>query len=309
MPKTAHILSCIAILAACLPCRMAAASAPASTTDVRPEFIQRLKAVADDGDLFDPSSIAPMLDMGLRTETSEQMEKCSGQAGQTRRQTTMALPGDSSWYRPLPTGVGDMEIPAAFVNPASKAGIARLDYKIEHKLDCDRGYELTDSTKAQLLFAGLPSYACFTPADIRKLFPEAKFEMATDGVSSFRYRGRVDDDAATSIEFLFRMGAPCAIAADVSKDQSQGWRAERARIKRMQCIDKASRAFCAAHGPISWSDGDAVAAMQRNYLSSCESIAALVAKDREPGTPPPPPPPRAGGSFNGPCPAPGPAAP
>ena len=264
-------------------------------TDVRPFFFQRLKAAADTGDFFDPLSISKILQIDFRIETSESVPQpadCSKVSNFSSFLTTKAL-AESSWYRVLPSGIGSMEVPAAFINPASKTGDAKLTYTITRKILCSDccGLGLIDSTSARISFSGLPSFACISSKDIERFMPDAKPVAATDGVSLYVYQGRLDDNVGTEVEFFFRLGAPCALSADIMQDQTAGLRDGRAVSKRFNCRVRAYHEFCAVHGPFPGSDGFTWGEMEKYTDGVCGTIDSLYKRDTEKGTLPPPVPP------------------
>ena len=68
-------------------------------------FFTRLKALADTGDLFDPTSVAGRLDMKLQAETKERIPQpanCKGALGFRSHQTTTVATVGETCYRPMP---------------------------------------------------------------------------------------------------------------------------------------------------------------------------------------------------------------
>lgn len=270
-------------------------------SDVRPLFFQRLREVADNGDLFDPLSISKILGIDFQIDTSEEASDCA-QVWESRSfRTTQVTADTSSWYRVLASGAGSMEVPAAFINPATKTGDAKFSYKVMQRIDCTDRFRLQDHTEAKLSFSGLPSFACITGWDIERLLPNARFEMATDGVSLYRYQGKLDDDASTSIEFWFRMGAQCALSVSVNKDQQNGLRYQRADSKRRNCEVGAYREFCAIHEPFGWGDGAALDEMSLYADMICGTTDSLYKNDFEHGVQPKPLPKPKNGVATPPC--------
>jgi|FEC22Drversion2_1045045.scaffolds.fasta_scaffold02512_4 hypothetical protein len=218
-------------------------------------FFTRLKALADTGDLFDPTSVAGRLDMKLQAETKERIPQpanCKGALGFRSHQTTTVATVGETWYRPMPGGLDDMPIPAAFINPATSAGQAAFTYSIQHTVGCSDRFSLVDQTSASLGFSGLPSFACVSARGVLALLPGSKWNMATDGVSLVQYQGRLDDDVRVGVDVYFRAGAPCAIGATVTQSQREGLRYQRAEAKRRNCGVQVTRTFCADHKPFGW---------------------------------------------------------
>jgi len=258
---------------------------------VRQLFFQRLKAAADSGDLFNPLSISKLLGIDFKIESSESVPippDCSKEWKSRSVTTTKAVADESSWYRVLPSGVRSMPVPAAFINPATKTGDATFGYTVVRRIQCTDRSGLQDGTSATISFGGLPSFSCISGSDITRLFPEAKFQMATDGVFFYNYQGKVNDDAGTNVEFFFRMGAACALAVTVTQDQKLGLRYKRADSKRRNCQVQTDREFCARHGPFSWSDGGALNEMREYADKICGTTDSIARQDTERGVQPEP---------------------
>ena len=256
--------------------------------DILQPFLQRLKVLADVGDLFEPESVSQILAMNFQLKRSESVLDCS-QVWQTRStQTIRSTPDASSWYRNLPSGVRNMPVQAAFINPAMTVGDAVFSYEVERTIACTDRFNLQDHTKAYLSFDGLPSFACISAVDIQQQLPEAKFVMATDGVSLYAYQGRLDDEAGASLQFVFRMGAPCALSATIRKDQQDGLRYARADSSRRHCEIHSDRAFCMKHQPFGWGDGAAIDEMSQYADQICGTTDSLYRHDTEHGTQPAP---------------------
>lgn len=190
------------------------AAANPADADVRPAFFLRLQALADKTDLFDPVAVATVLGTTLQTTTSTRSDSCYQSNERSPATTIHAVPDGAWWYRVLPTGVRNMPIPAFMINLASTSSDASFDYKIVKRQECP-GTAVRERTEANLGFGGLPSFACITQDDIRRLLPAAQLRMATDGVFFFTYEGHPDDHAATQLDFAFRAGAPCALGASL----------------------------------------------------------------------------------------------
>jgi len=264
------------------------ARAEPAPSEILQTFMQRLKTVADQGNLFEPESVAKLLEMNFEISTDELTSDCA-EIWQTRsNRTTRIAPDASSWYRNLPSGVHEMVVPQAFINPASKVGDADFKYQIVRKIGCTDQFNLQDHTEARLSFEGLSSFACILDADIWRLLPGAKFVMATDGVSFYVYQSKLDDEAATSLDFLFRMGAPCALSASIHKDPKSGLRYKRAESKWRNCEAHADIEFCKGRAPIEWADGQALDEMRNHANKACGTLDSVYKNDTERGTQPAP---------------------
>jgi hypothetical protein len=257
-------------------------------SDVRPLFFQRLQEVAEQGDLFDPLATSKILGMDLRVASSEKVSDCLKNWQSRLRQTTEAIADSSAWYRVLPTGIRSMPVPAAYINPAMETGDAKFRYRVVRSVACTDRVRLQDSTEAELLFDGLPSFACITGRDIQRLLPRATFIMATDGVYLYSYQGKVDDDAGTEIKFLFRAGAQCALSTSIRKSQLEGLRYKRAYSKYRNCKVRTDREFCASHGAFDWGNGILLEQMSRYADEVCGTTDSLYKKDSGHGSQPEP---------------------
>jgi hypothetical protein len=259
--------------------------------DVRPLFFQRLQTMADTGDLFDPSSVSKILGIDLRVTSSESVPQppdCSEIWKPRSEVTTSATIDASSWYRVESSGSGNLDVPAAFINPATKTSDAKLSYAIKRRIQCTDQFRLQDHTSAQISFSGLPSYACVTANDIEHFLPKATPQLATDGVSFYHYQGRLDDEAGTDVSFVFRLGVSCALAVTVTQDQEAGLRYLRANSKRRNCEIQPEREFCSTHAAFGWSDGATQDEMRQYADKVCGTVDSLVKTDTERGTQPAP---------------------
>jgi hypothetical protein len=272
-----------------------------SQSDVQPFFFEKIRAAADSGRLFDPSAISNILGIDFQAQTVElepQPSDCSKEWQNRSLQKLSTIAAESSWYRVLPTGIRNMEVPAAFINRATKSEDAKFSYQGFRAIKCNDRSGLQDHTSAAITFNGLPSFSCISSSDIRRWLPEAEFQMATDGVSLFTYRGKVDDEIGTKIDFVFRMGASCALSASIIQDQFDGLRYRRAISKRRNCEVVSNKTFCNNHEPFGWND-DAVNEMRRFADKACGTVDSLFRLDKEHGTQPDPLPKIRGGV--GPC--------
>jgi hypothetical protein len=172
-----------------------------------------------------------------------------------------------------------MQIPPAFINQGHVAGKPEVRYEAYRSVQC-KSPSYT-SIRARLSFNNLSGFSCLTPDRLQRLIG-AKFEMYTDGVSGSTYSPPATNVYGVSLEFIFRLGAPCAVGASVELDSRGGFREQRAFLKWRACLDKAGKEFCAARG------GKAVYSDLRQHQdASCESQQYI---EREPleGDPPGP---------------------
>lgn len=108
--------------------------------------------------------------------------------------------------------------------------------------------------------------------------------MATDGVSLSSYSPPATDAYGVSLEFTFRAGAPCAVAASIRQDSRSGFREQRAFAKWRACRDKAKADYCAAHPGLRSSDRGA---LQSHEVRACDDQQIYIAREPPGGGPPP----------------------
>jgi hypothetical protein len=272
------------------------------------EFLQRLQRMADQGNLFEPRDARRILGFRLTASVKEtHPTDCSKSYGIRDSHNTTLEQSEGSWYRPLPSGAGHIDIPAAFINPASTTGDARLEYRISHAVYCTDDVGMQDYMNAQMTFENLPSYACITSADILKVIPKAQLHMATDGVFLVDYQGRVDDEAGMSLQFVYRMGATCALDATLRQDKKKGLRFQRASATYEACSVGAKKNYCATHPHPTWGNGEALGDMRTYANKICGTENALYLREPANGRSPPPAPaaganrPLWNGPLSGPC--------
>jgi hypothetical protein len=251
---------------------------------VRTQFLQRLRRVADSGNLFEQKSVAPMLNLKFEATTIDRDSAVSCPAH--FRTTTVAVKGDS-WFHSLSTGSGHLDVPAFTINPANVTGDPEFTYQIIHYSFCSEWPRLHDGMEATVVFNGLPAFSCLTPANIRSAIPEAEFVMATDGVSLVQYKARLDDDSATTLTFTFRAGVQCALAVDIAQDQEKGLRYRRAQYKYETCREVTDREYCAIHSDVGWGDTQMLGDMERAAIKKCGLINSIYLAESATGVAPP----------------------
>jgi hypothetical protein len=237
------------------------------------------------GNLFEPKTVANILDVKLESSVAEREVPLSCAAH--FRTTTLTAPS-TSWFHSLPSGVGHVPVPAFTINPATVTGDPELSYEIIHYVYCGEWPRLQDGRKATLTFDGLPAFNCLKPSQIRAAIPEVKLIVATDGVYLVEYRGRLDNASGTTLTFNFRAGVACALSARVSQDQEDGLRYRRAQFKFETCRVAADREFCSAHPDFAWRDSAMVAEMNGHAVAKCGSINTIYLREPATGARPPP---------------------
>src|SRR5687768_6711285 len=220
------------------PVDAASEQAAASST-----ILSRVSQLATRGNLFEPDSVAQILDMKLNAQTETRAPRDCGDGTATRMEITTVTPSEPSWFRELPSGAGHIDIPAFMINPAGKSGDPQFEYRVYHAVECRDWPRLRDHKTAQVTFNGLPAFSCLTPADIQREIPRIRPVPATDGVFIMQLDGRIDDDVAVTLSFVFRAGAACALSAGVGQDQQGGYRYLRAQAKYEACREPSDRDF------------------------------------------------------------------
>lgn len=258
--------------------------AVASKSEVLYLFFSRLKALADYGNLSDPSSVSTILGMDFQAEISEKQSACNTPSSAKYMKKTRVVPEPGNWYKPLPSGLPVMEVPAAFINPTTRTGSASFDYQIRKWINCNDRFDSRDNTHATLSFLDLPSFARIELLDIERWLPGVRFVPATDGVSLYRYQGKLDDDSSTTIEFLFRLGAPYALSASVSKDHSEGLRYLRTESIQGHCRMHVDPEFCPEQEQAALKDSSAISRQMAAYADQvCVMKGWFYRNDTRPG--------------------------
>jgi hypothetical protein len=251
---------------------------------VRTQFLQRLRSVADSGNLFEQKTVAPILNLKLEASA---VERDVALSCPVHFRTTNVTATAASWFHPLSSGSGHLQVPAFTINPATVTGEPELTYQIIRYVYCGEWPRLHDGMEANLTFNGLPAFSCLTPANIRSAIPEAEFVMATDGVSLVQYKARLDDDSATTLTFTFRAGVQCALAADITQDQEKGLRYRRAQYKYVTCREVSDGEYCSIHPNVGWGDTQMLGDMERAAIKRCGSINSIYLAEPATGVPPP----------------------
>lgn len=277
----------------------AASEAASDAAAVRSTFLSRLRELAAQGNLFEPDSAARILEMKLHASTAPGRPPVACGDGTIKSsEVTTVVRSEPTWFRALPSGAGHIDVPAFMINPATRTGDPTFAYRVYHSVNCADWPRLRDRKEARISFNGLPAFACLTPASIAKEIPEARHIIATDGVSIMRWEGRVDDDAAVALEFVFRAGAACALGADITQDQQQGLRYLRAQDKYETCRAPSDREFCLKHPNVTWSDRELLRQMVMQAYERCGTVNSFYVKEPANAEPAPPLPTR---ERNSPC--------
>lgn len=282
------------------PQSSAAASEPAGAAAVRKDFLARLRRLAREGNLFEPESVARILNMKFQTGPAPyQPEPVACGDGKTKSFSGIVLtPSQDTWYRTLPTGAGHIDIPAFTINPATTTPDAAIEYRIDRSISCVDYPRLQDQKYAHIWFMGLPAFACLTPANILAEIPEAHFETYTDGVAEMVVDGRVNDDYGVRLNFGFRAGTGCAVTAGIKQDQEEGRRYLRANYDFEMCRRNIVREFCAQDSSFSYDNREKYKALVIRVYQRCGTTHTFYLKEPSNGKAPLKPPER---NIRSPC--------
>jgi hypothetical protein len=257
---------------------------------VRSALLERLRHLAEEGNLFDPQAAAQTLRIKLQTSRREGYPNppmdCGDGTKRSSLVTTVTATGPS-WFHALPSGAGHIAIPAYAINPSGVSGDPTLEYQIYHSIYCRDWPRLQDATEANLSFNGLPAYTCLTPANIKDEIPEAQFVQATDGVFLVTFQGRLRDDSGTALTFWFRAGADCALGASLQQSQEDGLRYRRAVYKYELCRGPVEHAFCSEHGSFGWADSALLKKMVVQVYERCGTVNSFYVREPATGDLPP----------------------
>jgi hypothetical protein len=265
----------------------AAPTPSASSTGTRDGqwLATHLKAVIDQGDLYRPEQLARTLDLviqGSESSTFNPSPNCSQRYGdRSFVHTNYRMHGD--WYKPTSEGIQHMKFPQAFINPAGEVGDPRIKFESFYTTSCNQNSALTHETSASLGLSGLSSFSCFTRERLKALI-NADFYMATDGVALSVYSGPPNEQYGISLEFSFRMGAPCALGASIRQEDRSGMRYERAWAKQRSCLDRAEKEYCAVHTTATL---DELNEANRLAETACGNLESFYQREPLNGRPPP----------------------
>jgi hypothetical protein len=209
-----HLTAAVAAVLMTVACSEVASHAQlASTHPQGVRLVRLLKNVADKALVLQPELMAKELDivMTFETKPSNTVTK-SCEDGYCKSFLATTAKVSSSWYRETPEGVPKMKIPPAFINAGTIAEEPRVTYRAYRTARC--ASPNNTNVEARLSFLNLSGFSCLTPDMLAKLIG-AKHHIATDGVSLSIYSPPTAGSYAVSLEFLFRVGAPCAVDASV----------------------------------------------------------------------------------------------
>jgi hypothetical protein len=239
-------------------------------------LLDGLKTLADEGALFDPPRVETILSLEIvpsEQQVISQPPDCSN-AYADRSRIVVTHSSEPIWLKPSPEGVQDMKIPAFAINPAGVSGSPKFSFQQTEIKNCSGKFRLNETRQARLSIDGLPSFACFSREYLVQAL-HARHHDATDGVDLVDYAGLTNDEIGTNLQFWFRAGANCALSAEITQSTDKGYRYLRAMAKWTACKKSENRKFCAANGPISWSDGSKIDEMEQAAVKACGGLTSF----------------------------------
>jgi hypothetical protein len=99
------------------------------------------------------------------------------------------------------------------------------------------------------------------------------------------YSGAPNDQYGIYLEFVFRMGAPCALGATIRQDDRSGLRYRRAATKLYACIESAENELCATKPDATSAEFDEVT---RTAKAACGNLETLYQSEPLTGRAPAP---------------------
>jgi hypothetical protein len=283
----------IALLASAATVCMAAP--PALETTDAGWFVAKVKTVVDEGQLFYPQQVERTLGLQIRRTDEEriaQPPQCSMPSDE-RSVISTRFEIANGWFKPGSNSLQDMKIPRAFINPATVVGRPAINYSMHDITYCQGDRNVLRRTEAELSFGGLSGFACLTPGQLKTLM-NAESIQATDGVSISRYAAPGNDLYQTTVDFVFRMGAPCAVTATIRQDSRLGYRQLRAEAKSKSCGDSFIRRFCATLPNLLLTNLDR---LDEDRIKACGTLESFFQNEPSTGLPPPPEPKRNPGTL------------
>lgn len=253
----------------------AVSASPLSENSDAARLLLKIKAIIDKGLLYEPQEMARTLQLQMRFKEEPAniaRQTCpDGSAGTQTMMTTAEI--DNTWFKPGPEGIQHMKFPQAFINPAGEVGAPTVSYETFKSRRCgDKDY---DRVEAQLSFNNLSGFSCLTPDRLKTLI-NANYSMATDGVSVSSYAAPANDRYGSSVDFIFRMGAPCALGATIRQNTRDGQRERRAFSNWRWCSVRADHDFCATHAALKPEESDL---LRRNSEAVCGTEESFLAKE------------------------------
>ena len=220
-------------------------------------FLEKLRLVADSGELLDPTVTGRILQLSFESVSEEQEPQpgnCSQEMKIKSRLITRHILAAQDWFQATPNGVKKMEVPGFTINPAfsiKESDQPKLAYTTYLLSYCnDPVLTLRENTETTLQLGTLPRFACITARDIQSTLPNAEFSMATDGVSFYYYSGNKNATTGTTLKFLFRAFAGCALQATIEQSTRYGLRYKKVDYELRDCRNKVMNVYRKDHPPV-----------------------------------------------------------
>jgi hypothetical protein len=172
--------------------------------------------------LFDPAKVGDLLSLDLQEQEREgipQPADCTNPYADRSNLIRDYTPRGATWYAPTPQGLENMVRPAFGINGTAIIKDPKFSYHIVETQNCSGEHRLRQATSARLYFSAVSAFACITIDELRRVLPEAKPLIATDGAAPFYYGGRIDDESGAGVRFDFFAGTPCMISIEAVQDQ------------------------------------------------------------------------------------------
>jgi hypothetical protein len=256
------------------------------TTLRKSVFIARLAMIADSGNLFDPASVGPILQLPILPVANQdvrQPSSCLEDSNSRNDTATTVNLGGHPWYLSGPPDIQKMM--SEFPNITSNA--PTITYRIAGHVKCPIHDVARGGAKATLSVSNLTRFACIRDSDIKALLPKVDYIRGPHTIDEdFSYRGKVNDETGTYLTFMFKAGLEGYCVHHVTLEQSQetGLQYRRARAKYLHCIAQENRRYCENLA----SSGSKPDNMREHSRSICGSIDAFYRKEPLTGIEPEP---------------------
>lgn len=253
-------------------------------------LLGRIKAVADEGALFEPDKVARLLSLSLKPGEAEMRAPFSncGNPYDGSSETRHYVPQEPNWYFASPEGVPHMQRPGFTINPPAVMRDPAFSYSVSKHKSCTGRSEPKEYTDARIDFSYISGYACITPQVLNRVLPQAEEGRGTDGAMPYFYSGKFDDRTWTKVNFSFFFGTECLIGVTIDQSEMTGKRFLRARSKFQECKRQAELEYCSGREPFSWSEGDKIEAMDNFAFGKCGTMNSYFQKEPLSGEEPPP---------------------
>ncbi|MBB6252436.1 hypothetical protein [Nitrospirillum iridis] len=264
----------------------AAENAPAPPNRGRAEWLlRRVKTLADEGAVLDQAVVFELF--ALKTKNINRRDFGPHDFGCSEISDEY-LVKSAGWYRSTPEGRVQL-LGGGLMNPAvMKFDRPHVSYWFHDYSKCinNNTYEITPSSyrEADVAFGEVNAFACIKPELLRKLFPSIGYSFGSDSYGEWRYVGKWDDHAQTTI--TFDGGPNCVINVTVKQTELSGKRFERALARFLNCRKQVRAAFC--QGRQSFSEDDPLyRELQTLVATRCQPIESYHEAEPWSGETPP----------------------